>query len=113
MNDKRTLLWAAIEDYSGLWEAVWELRSVHPEMSTKSLEATARGILEELLREGNIDLYWCQEPYGDMTLVPESEAAGLLAADEAFADPAEDALSVRFSATPSGEALYRSMWEQR
>ena len=112
MNDSRTILGAGVEDYAGLWEAVWELRSVHPEQTTESLVATAREILMSLLSAHQIELYWCQEPYGDTTLIPDGEAPGLLNAPGAFDEPTEDAISVRFSATPAGEDLYRKLWEQ-
>lgn len=112
MNDSRTILGAGVEDYAGLWEAVWELRSVHPEQTTESLVVTAREILMSLLSAHHIELYWCQEPYGDMSLIPDVEARELLTASGVFDEPTEDAISVRFSATPAGEDLYRTLWER-
>lgn len=107
MNDTKTLLWAAVEDYAGLWEAVWELRSIHPEADTQSLEASAQVILTQMLNDSQIELYWCLEPYGDMTLITEAEARQILASPGAWSEPTENAVSVRFSATRSGEDHYK------
>jgi len=106
MNDTKTLLWAAVEDYAGLWEAVWELRSVHPGASTESLESTAQEILTKLLVEGRIELFWCEEPYGDITLIPQAQARQILESSTAWDEPTENAVSVRFSATEAGEDHY-------
>lgn len=84
MNDTKTLLWAAVEDYAGMWEAVWELRSIHPEASAESLESTAREILTQLIDQGDIELYWCQEPYRETTLIPEDQARRILESADAF-----------------------------
>jgi hypothetical protein len=110
MNDTKTLLWAAVEDYAGLWEAVWELRSVHPEASAEWLESTAQEILTKLLLEDHIELFWCEEPYGDMAPIPEAQARQILQSPTAWDEPTENAVSVRFSATPEGETAYEGMF---
>jgi len=104
-QDAKTLLWLAIEDYSGLWEAVWELRSLHPRADSDELIATSKEVLAGFLRDGLIELYRCVEPYGDMTRVDDGDAPRLLEVAEGWDAPEDGALSVRFSATSAGEAL--------
>ncbi|QSZ47919.1 hypothetical protein [Arthrobacter sp. D5-1] len=103
---QRILLWQAIEDYSGLWECPWELRAIKPSADEESLKAEAAQIIAGLISEGLVELYYCQEPYGEMTKIPESKAFDLLSADEVWSQPVKDAISVRFTATEEGSALY-------
>ncbi len=60
----KKILWAGIEDYTGLWEMYWELNSDYPHLS----ETEKHQILYELLisfsTRGWLKLYWCKEPYG-------------------------------------------------
>ncbi len=103
MNDVRAILWAAMEDYAGLWESVWELRSLHPDLDTPTLEARAKEIIEALFADGFLDLYWCDEPYGDMTLIDRAEGPRLLDIEQHWHVPDNGTVAVRFSATDAGE----------
>jgi hypothetical protein len=110
MDDEKTLLWAAVEDYAGLWTAPWELRALHPEQSSQDLVARARPILGRFLEGGLIHLYSCQEPDGEPILIDDLKAAELLEAEESWDEPSDDWLVTLFSATPEGEAAYKGMF---
>jgi hypothetical protein len=110
MDDEKALLWAAVEDYAGLWTAPWELRALHPDQSSHELEASARRILGGFLEGGLIQLYSCQEPDGEPILIDDIRAGEILEAAAAWEEPAEDWLVTLFSATPQGEAAYKSMF---
>lgn len=66
MHDIKPILGLAIEDYSGLWEVVWQLRALDPKAASEALIARAKVSLMELLARDLVTLYRCQEPYGDM-----------------------------------------------
>ncbi|HEX5495988.1 MAG TPA: hypothetical protein VFX70_15575 [Mycobacteriales bacterium] len=105
-TEARAILWLAIEDFAGLWEVVWQLRSITPEAQEPELRESARRIVSDLLRRGWVNLYECQEPYGEMRKVPSADAAGLLARETYWSEPAADAVSIRVGATTSGEAAF-------
>lgn len=105
----KTLLWAAIEDYSGLWEMVWELNAVEPGVGEARHRDVAARLVRDFLDRGWAGLYWCQEPYGETTAVPGERAEAVLGDPASWEPPAADAVSVRVSATEAGEAAYREM----
>ena len=51
------LLHAAIDDYTGLYEAVWELNSSYPEASLGEKYDAAESALRTLLSKGLVALY--------------------------------------------------------
>lgn len=104
-RDTRAILWLAAEDYAGLWEAVWELRSIHPGADDAFLVNRARAILSDLAARGLIQLYRCQEPSDHLWPVENSRINELLSHDVNWLDPKpEQEFLIRFSATPAGEA---------
>jgi hypothetical protein len=107
-SDEDVLLWAAIEDYAGLWEAVWELRSLHPDWDEAALRDRARSIIEQFLRSDMIQLFRCQEPYGEMVAVEPAAAQSVLADPRCWEPPEFKGISVRFGATDAGATTYNS-----
>lgn len=107
-DDTSALLWLAAEDYAGLWEAVWQLHTLHPDGEVSELRDRAEQIIRGLLDAGLVELYWCQEPYGDMSAIPADGAAAVLATPGVWEEPDAGATSVRVSATPAGEAAVTS-----
>jgi hypothetical protein len=99
------VLWLAIEDYSGLWEVVWELNTRLPRRTNSNVE-TARQVVRELLRRGWIDLYWSQEPYGDPIRIPAEEAEEVLNNDRNWQAPSAGMRSVRIGASETEEEVY-------
>jgi hypothetical protein len=110
VSDTKTLLWAAIEDYAGLGEAIWELRAIHRGESYQALLGRARRTLQKLLEDGLIELYRTRGIYEAMTLIPIEEARNLLSDDESWREPEQlDSVTFHFCATPAGEAAYRAL----
>ena len=67
--DLKTLLWASIEDYCGLWELVWELNALHPHNSLQENQYMALQGTLYCLSKDLMGLFYCQEPYGRITKV--------------------------------------------
>ena len=51
------LLWAAIEDWTGLWEPTWELQTLDPKLSRLEAEELVRSVIRSLLAKGWIRLF--------------------------------------------------------
>lgn len=100
-------LWQAIEDYAGLWELFWELNTVDPEGDEAAHFTSATQAVRSLVEDGLIELFYCQEPYGEMTRVPSGERQRVIEEQGYWQEPAKDARSVRMSATEAGEAFYQ------
>jgi hypothetical protein len=105
----RVLLWLAIEDYAGLWEAVWELNTRRPETPESENRRAAEQVLRELLGAGHVRLFRSREPYEDVTPISTAQADTVLGQDESWAEPVRDGTSIRFGATPAGEAAYNEL----
>lgn len=105
------ILWLAIEDYAGLWEAVWEINAHYEdELSPTERFQLAQQVIHEAVAQQWIELFWCQEPYGELWPVEPVEYAQVLA-DLKYWDAPEDAvISVRISATPAGQQKYHSFF---
>jgi hypothetical protein len=110
VSDTRVLLWAAIEDYAGLWESVWELRAIRPGESYQALLGRARRTLQGLLEDRLIELYRSRGIDDAMTLIPIEEASNLLSDEGSWREPEHlDSVTLHFSATSAGEAAYRAL----
>jgi hypothetical protein len=66
-----------IEDYAGLWEAICELRAIHPGESYDALLGRARQTLQEMLEGELIELYRTRGIDEAMALIPFEEAKKL------------------------------------
>lgn len=106
MSDTKAILWASIEDYAGLWEAVWELRPLHRDADDGELLLIARREIDHLIDEGFIALYRTVEPDGEPQRISEQEYRPILEEARNWLAPDWDATAIRFGATPAGEAAY-------
>jgi hypothetical protein len=102
------VLWLAIEDYSGLWEVLWELNTRFPKESITNRDR-ARETVRELLRRRLVDLYWSEEPYGDPIRIPFQEAEAVLDDERNWEEPVPKDRSVRIGATETGEEVYEDL----
>lgn len=104
-SDRKALLWAAIEDYAGLWEAVWELRALHPDETDDELRRRARAILLAFVADGWVELFDSDWLGDRLTLIDDKEASRrILLVDSSWERP--DDAAIRFSVTPEGEEAY-------
>lgn len=107
MEDAQAILWLGLEDYAGLWEAVWQLRTLDQHVGESELINRARKSLRQLISRGFISVYRCQEPYGEVVEVGVPELGAILTSDESWREPMPDAVSFRFGTTPAGEFAYK------
>jgi len=109
MNIKK-VLWASIEDYCGLWEVVWEINTLHPNLSSKASQHVALQCILQLISKDLVKLFYCQEPYGEMMeITDKSSYPRLLQDSKSWNPPMADSRSVRVSATDSGKKYYKDM----
>lgn len=102
------ILFAANEDYSGLWEIFEETKDLHKEFSKEDLIKLAKLTLLELIERGWIRLYWCREPLTNDRVSPIelSEVQRVLSENKYWKQPKKDSLSVRVLATEEGEKVF-------
>lgn len=104
-------LWLSIEDYSGLWEVVWDIRTQHPQKSPDAALDDARTAVEVLLHRGWIELYLCRDLLVDeLEVLSAEEVSAALADPIAWQPPEPGALSFQVAATALGEREY---WAHR
>jgi hypothetical protein len=103
----RRVLWLAIEDYSGLWEVIWELNAQIPNRESDRTRVLAKRLVYDLLAKGLIQIYQCQEPDGDPVAVSADAGKKALEQTEAWEPPRFDGSSWRIGATDEGERAYR------
>lgn len=103
----RRVLWLAIEDYSGLWEVIWELNSLAPSRDSGQSRVLAKRLVHDLLVKGLIQIYRCQEPDGELLAVPTADGKKILERTDAWKPPEFDGCSWRIGATEKGEQAYR------
>ena len=102
----RRVLWLGIEDFSGLWEVVWELNTLMPDRDPAQNRDLARDIVHGLLAEGLVQIFQCKEPDGQQVAVSLETAEEVLAGDEAWEPPEFNGLSWRIGATEKGSEAY-------
>lgn len=110
MRDIEAVLWASIEDYAALYEAAWELNTLHPELGLNSSTRRAKWVIDSLVTHGFVDLYWCREPYGDVWLIADSQVSVSLALGRNWTPVPYGDIGIRISATEKGEALYHQLY---
>jgi hypothetical protein len=106
MNIEKKIMWAAIENYTGLWEFCWELASAFPENRFSENRNVVQKILLELSAHKFIALYrhqWGSESY---SLISESEVINSLTADANWEPPEIGQTCIVVSATKLGEIAY-------
>ncbi|MBN1981662.1 MAG: hypothetical protein JW795_09030 [Chitinivibrionales bacterium] len=103
-NIIKRILWASIEDYAGLWELLWEFNNDSAEIT----EHEIRQATVELLLKQFLELYFCKEPYGEMTKI-DSGWKDLLLNDKYWKIPENNAVSIRVSATEIGKKYFETL----
>jgi hypothetical protein len=106
MNIEKKILWAAIEDYAGLWELSWEFATEFPENSISENRSTVLKKLLELLARKFIAFYrhkWGSESYD---IINESDVSNTLFVDANWEPPEIGQVCIVISATKLGETAY-------
>ena len=103
MIEKR-ILWAAIEDYVGLWEIPWEFGK-DKEQPTRTV---LTDVLSRLLDQGYMEMFRCQEPYGELVKI-QVDPEAILAVGTNWEQPGEGAISIRLSTTEKGQEYFNTL----
>lgn len=83
-NLRLVVLESGTEDYTGLYEVIWELNSMFPNVSEHEKICAARDVLKHLLAEELIELYEARWPPVEHTRVGENIARIAMERDEAW-----------------------------
>ena len=103
----KALLWAGIEDYCPLWQAVWEINTLAPELSEQERLDLTRLMVRALLDQGAIELVWVE----GQTIEPVDTAAAQQIVNQAkhWAARYGHERQSCFSTTAAGEERYRAL----
>ena len=97
------ILWSTIEDYSGLWEIVWEINSL---IEGADSRAIAKEVLALLKNHGLIEYYFAKWGQEGLKKISESEMRELLEEDQYWAPPSIDQDCMKVGTTQKGEEYY-------
>jgi hypothetical protein len=104
----KNLLWDGVEDFTGLWDVVFEVQRTEgfAQSSAEECREKAREVLELLLADGLIDLYLCRWPLDNdaAKVVPPDDRSAILRTDLSWTVEAETL--VWFATTDKGFDFY-------
>lgn len=89
------------EDDQGLWEVVWSLNTMSPDVELSSKIALARSVVVELLSDGLIELRQIEWPSHGGRLLTEDQLRQLRQDDVPWHDPEATDLLVQINALDS------------
>lgn len=101
---KNELLWDAADDWYGLWEALWQVKTESPELPEPNALEAARAAVKALLLDGLIYLCWFdQDANSEIGVMSSEEALKVVSRDESWEPVASFATGqIRYSATDKG-----------
>ena len=106
--ETKAILCASVENYRGLWEIVWELRSEPLNVPDDECLETAQQIVRNLLGRRWVTLYTRRTTFQEEPL-PKEEWAMVLADKGVWSEPASaNALAVLIASTDEGKAAYQA-----
>jgi hypothetical protein len=101
---EKRILWAAIEEYAGLWEIIWEFGNEIIPVHFSEIQTS----VIELLKKGYIELFRCKDPEGYIIRI--NDCCIDILTDKINWDPPDPFdFTIRISATESGENYYKSL----
>jgi hypothetical protein len=110
----RNLLWSGVEDYTGLWNVVFEVQAVNGSQSIEDARGSARRIVHSLLVDGLIELFTCPWPPDNDAFegVPPDDRSDILQDDMSWTVDKEGPL-IWYVTTDKGFDLYKRAtgWE--
>jgi hypothetical protein len=106
---RREILWSAWEDWTGLWEAVDQVKALSSELSSDESIDIARGVLEDLLSENLVFLcYFDDDGSQNEVRMKPSEATQVLRREDSWQIADGFIRQIRFAATDEGEVAARN-----
>jgi hypothetical protein len=109
-NMNKKILWSGIEDYTSMWEILWEFNSNYSELTEFQKRQSIIEIVKEMVNQNWISLYWCKEPYGDLVMIENTKKEGVLSNPQIFDEPIRGKYSIRFRTTLLGEEALKNKW---
>ena len=101
-----------MEDYCGLWEAVWELNTRYPDLSQRERFVAAESAVRTLISQGWVGLYGdCDFGGRDLKPLRHEEYEEALLDPTNWEPPFPRSESTWFGATDAGEEAYYRMAE--
>jgi hypothetical protein len=94
----------AVEDDYGLWEIIWRLRTLQPDLPAASLETLARSAVLDLATQRFVDLFRMDDPVREP--LSASEAETILNRAQSWLPPNEQPHEYRIAATDAGKREY-------
>ncbi|MCB9127388.1 MAG: hypothetical protein H6638_05705 [Ardenticatenales bacterium] len=109
----KALLWAGIEGYCPLWQALWEVNAVLPDVSEQDRWEATRQLVQSLVARGAIQLLWYMPLDGEKSarVVERADAQPLISQAESWVVRPWEQETVGYVTTDKGEALYRSLFD--
>ncbi|HEX2137823.1 MAG TPA: hypothetical protein VHG30_18340 [Microvirga sp.] len=103
----KALLWAGIEDYCPLWQALWEINTLIPDLPAEHRLDVTRRLVQSLLEAGDAELVWCA---GDsIEPIAMTDAPPLLNDIAVWAVLDGEERQVCLSTTDQGQKRYRAL----
>lgn len=99
------VLWSTIEDFSGLWEILWELNSLEIKRNRKS---TAIIILKYLYKQNLIKFYFNRWGTDKLTEVDKQEVQNLFNKEQYWKAPNFGETCIKVGSTLKGEEYYNN-----
>lgn len=102
---EEALLWLGAEDYTGLWEALWEVRGRLPQLPVAEARARTADAFFALHERGFVRLCLCHEPLGNdpLELIEATDVQATLDRDRSWKPPGREGVeSIRYFTTDSG-----------
>lgn len=103
----KALLWAGIEDYCPLWQAVWEINALAPDMAEQERLDLTRLIVRSLLDQGAIELVWTEGEAVEPIDLPAAQQ--IINQARTWAVRHAHERQACLSATAAGEQRYREL----
>ncbi len=103
----KALLWAGLEDYCALWQAVWEIGALVPALSEEARLDQTRLLVQTLFDQGAIELVSVQ--WATIEPTDPAMAHQLLAQPDAWAPQGEYDRELCFITTEAGEQRYTAL----
>ncbi len=103
----KALLWAGIEDCCPLWEAVWEINTLVPDLPEQDRLDVTRMLVRSLLDAGAVKLVWSEgETIAPITTL---DAQQLINEAQSWAVRPDHDRHVCLDTSAEGEKLYRTI----
>jgi hypothetical protein len=107
---RAALLRLSVDDWTGLWEILWFIQTMYPDLESDRKREVALDALRSLLGMGLVRLVYFEEVGNKEEMISQDDYDDVLALERSWAPP-EIAFGrhVRFVATDAGRKLWRRM----